>query len=67
MKVIARNTLQYDEYSSPNWVEGETYDATDDGTVLRVSSEQGTDFRFIGRARDFMQSQFDFVNTEETN
>lgn len=60
MLAIARETLQYPEYHSPNWIEGNDYEATDDGEMLKISSEQNTNFRFIGKAREFMKERFDF-------
>jgi hypothetical protein len=56
---IALDTYQYPEYSSPNWIKGESYDAQDDGQKLTLTSETGN-FHFIGRAREGINDLFAF-------
>lgn len=58
MILIANDTLQYPEYNSPNWIEGEEYEAIDNGTMLTLGSEQGGDFYFEGDARQFIYENF---------
>lgn len=64
-KAIARNTLKFEDYLSPSWIKGKTYEAVDDGTVLWMSGEKGDEYRFLGDVREFMLSQFDFLTEED--
>lgn len=56
----ASDTLQYPEYSIPNWIEDNVYDAKDDGDVLTLSSETGL-FNLTKTTREWFLNEFEEV------
>lgn len=61
MVLVAPDTYQFSEYKTPNWLTGQSYNASDTGTTLTKASETGN-FYLQGKVREWMLSTFKKVS-----